>query len=205
MDKARIAWRLKRNANAIALIGMTDPDRLPDPVAALQALPPGSALIWRAYGVEPNAADLRRLSSAAERKNCRLLLAGHPRFVRRLNAGGLHLPERMAGRRFNAGYVVSLNDLPPGVAVTVACHSERAIHAAAKVNADAVVISPVFPTASHPHAKSLGVSRFARLARLAQSLGMAPYALGGIATEANIRRLSGTGAAGVAGISFLAP
>ena len=32
----------------VALIAMTDPERLPDVEAALRALPRGAALIWRA-------------------------------------------------------------------------------------------------------------------------------------------------------------
>ncbi|MDO8837591.1 MAG: thiamine phosphate synthase [Parvibaculum sp.] len=177
----------------IALIGMTDAARLSDPQMALDALPAGCALVWRAYDAGTTAANLRRLTARARAKNCLLLIAGEPKLSRRLGAGGLHLPERMLGRPYRNGYA----------AVTAAAHSEAAIRAAARAGAVAVLISPVFPTASHPGTAMLGVVRFAKLARLARTLGMTPYALGGITTSEHIQRLAGTGAAGVAGTGFL--
>ncbi|MDP1625946.1 thiamine phosphate synthase [Parvibaculum sp.] len=205
MDEARTAWRSPRAASTVALIGVTDPVRLPDPLAALVALPRGGTLIWRAYGAHLKAVPLRRLSAAARMKGCLLLVAGHPRCARWLGVQGLHLPEYSVGKHFEHGHVYSLRDLPPGFVITAACHSEAAIHAAARAGVNAVLISPVFPTASHPGAKTLGVVRFARLARLARALGMAPYALGGIASASDMRRLSGSGAAGIAGVSLLLP
>ncbi|ABS62904.1 thiamine monophosphate synthase [Parvibaculum lavamentivorans DS-1] len=201
----RAARRLSPDADAITLIGMTDPERLSDPLAALAALPRGSALIWRTYDEPPAAGMLRRLAAHARARKCLLLLAGHPRTARRLGTHGLHLPERALSRRFENGYLLSRRDLPPSFVVTAACHSERAIVAAARAGVDAVLISPVFATASHPGGQPLGVMRFAHLARLARSFGMEPYALGGIATADSIRRLSGSTAAGVAGISLLMP
>lgn len=189
---------------SVPMIAMTDAQRLPDPEQALHLLPSGSALIWRAYDIEPDAGSLRRLAAMARGKGCLLLLAGHPRLLMRMRADGLHLPERMLGRRFENGYVLSPVNFPPGLSVTAACHSERAIRAAAEMRLQAVLISPVFPTRSHPGARPFGVVRFAQLAKLARSLGLAPYALGGIESAADIRRLKETGAAGVAGISLLA-
>lgn len=202
---ARAARRLTGAGNAIALIGMTDRERLPDPFRALSALPRGSALVWRAYDDAADARTIRRLGALARSKGCVLLLAGHPRLGTRLGMQGLHLPERMFTRRYENGYLLSLPALAPGMELTGACHSEAAIHAAARAGMDAVLISPVFPTRSHPGERTLGVVKFARLARLARKLGMAPCALGGIVTLADIRRLAGTGAAGVAGISLLLP
>jgi len=189
----RAASRLSNSRGGIALIGMTDTVRLPNPLRALDALPAGSALVWRAYGAGTDAADFRRLAARARAKKCLLLIAGEPKLCRRLGAGGLHLPERLLGRHHGAGLG----------ATTAAAHSEAAIHAAARAGAAAVLISPVFPTASHPGTATLGIVRFAKLARLARALGLAPYALGGIITGAHIRRLTGTGAAGVAGLGFL--
>ncbi|MGB6086354.1 thiamine phosphate synthase, partial [Parvibaculum sp.] len=78
-----------------------------------------------------------------------------------------------------------------------------AIRLAAAARVDAVLISPVFPTESHPGGKTLGLIRLAQLARHARSLNLKPYALGGIITPTHISRLSGTGVEGVAGIGFL--
>ena len=187
------ASRLSGGRAGIALIGMTDAKRLPDPLKALDALPAGCALIWRAYGAGTNAGEFQRLAARARAINCLLLIAGDPKRARRLGAGGLHLPERLLGR---------IHGSRAG-ATTAAAHSEAAIHRAARAGAEAVLISPVLPTRSHEGAPPLGPIRLAHLARTARALGLVPYALGGISEARYVRRLTGTGIAGVAGIGFL--
>jgi len=189
----RAASRLTNGRNGIVLIGMTDATRLPDPLKALDALPAGCALVWRAYEAGADAGEFQRLAAGARAKNCLLLIAGAPKRARRLGAGGLHLPERMLGHRHGTGVG----------AITAAAHSEAAIHRAARAGADAVLISPVLPTRSHEGAPPLGPVRLAHLARIARALGLVPYALGGISEARHVRRLAGTDIAGVAGIGFL--
>lgn len=187
------ARRLSGGRRGVVLIGMTDAVRLPDPLKALDALPAGCALVWRAYGTGADATEFQRLAVRARAKNCLLLVAGEPKRARRPGAGGLHLPERLLGRFHGNGFG----------AVTAAAHSEAAIHRAARAGADAVLISPVLPTQSHEGAPSLGPVRLAHLARIARALGLAPYALGGISEAHQVRRLAGTSIDGVAGIGFL--
>lgn len=193
---ARAVRYLDPGGTSIALIAMTDPKRLPDPLVALAALPRGGALIWRAYGGKPGYETARQLTMAARRKACFLTVAGNPRLAARLGIAGIHLPERDIARRHR---------IASHGPVTAACHSERALFEAAGAGVNAVLISPVLPTESHPGGKTLGVIRLARLAAIARALGMTAYALGGITGEAHIRRLRGTGIVGVAGISLLLP
>ncbi len=82
--------------------------------------------------------------------------------------------------------------------MTAAAHDAAAIRRAARHGAHAVLLSPVFATASHPGAPSLGPLRFARLARCSP---IPVYALGGITAE-TARRLAGSGAVGLAGIGL---
>ncbi|MEL1252039.1 thiamine phosphate synthase [Aurantiacibacter gilvus] len=71
-------------------------------------------------------------------------------------------------------------------------HDMREIAQANRIEADAVMLSPVFPTRSHPGAPALGAARFRTLASHAQ---MPVIALGGM-TTANASRLGwGTWAA----------
>lgn len=199
----RAARALSAGRAPVPLIAMTDAARAPDPEAALRRLPRGAALIWRAYKGEPERDELRRLTSLARRRCILLLVAGAPHLAARTGIVGLHLPERELRRPRSGTHVIPRLSNARGLALTAACHSEMAIRRAAAAGADAVLISPVFATKSHPQAKPIGLLRFARLARLAQSLGLAPCALGGITTEAQARRLMGTGATGIAGIGFL--
>lgn len=196
------ARRLSGGRARVALIAMTDPERLPDVEAALRTLPRGAALIWRAYGEVAAPARLHRLTSLARRRGIVLLVAGRPSLATRTGTMGIHLPEREVRRARSGSYVIPRRFHAPGRALTAACHSESAIRLAAEAGADAVLISPVFETKSHAGANPLGLLRFAHLARLALSLGLLPYALGGIVTAAHVRRLQGTDAAGVAGIGF---
>lgn len=203
MNIGRAAAWLSGGSSKVALIAMTDPARLPDAEAALRALPRGAALIWRAYEDDTGAARLRRLTSLAHRRGVVLLVAGSPALAARTGIMGIHLPEREVRRPRSGVFVIARRNRPPGMVLTAACHSEAAIRRAALAGADAALISPVFATKSHAGAKPLGIVRFAQLARLAASLGLAPYALGGIVGERQVRRLQGTGAAGIAGIGFL--
>jgi thiamine-phosphate pyrophosphorylase len=65
---------------------------------------------------------------------------------------------------------------------------------------DAIVLSPVFPSASPSAGRPIGVRRFAALVRAA---GAPCYALGGV-NERTVRALSASGAIGVAAVGALA-
>lgn len=159
-------------------------------------LPPGSAVILRDYGAPDRPARAVSLVRLCRARRLRLLVAGDARLALAAGAYGLHLPEGLAcggDRRWRLWR-------KPGWLVTAAAHSPGAIARARRAGVDAVLLSPVFPTASHPGATTLGALRFAAWTRKA---GVPVYALGGM-TAATSRRLSGSGAAGIAAISGFA-
>ena len=79
----------------------------------------------------------------------------------------------------------------------MACHSVQQVVAASVIGADVALLSPIFPTPSHPEGVALGLEALKEATRLAGSLPV--YALGGVsATSAEVCVKSG--AAGVAGI-----
>ncbi|MBM3518544.1 MAG: thiamine phosphate synthase, partial [Alphaproteobacteria bacterium] len=123
-----------------------------------------------------------------------LLIAEDGWLAARAGAAGLHLPERARGR------LRYWRQRRPRWLITVAAHGLPALRAAAEGGADAALLAPVFPTASHPGAPALGPLRFARLA---QTSPLPVYALGGVTARTG-RRLSGTAAAGIAAITALA-
>jgi len=179
------------------LILMTDPVRLPDPLAAVAGLPRGSAVILRHYdeGATGGAGReqlARQLLAACRRQDVLLLIAGDARLAAAIGADGLHLAEylvRRGSRRWRLWR-------RPAWIVTAAAHGPAALHRARRAGADAALLSPVFPTASHPGAASLGALRFARLA---SSVAMPVYALGGMSSK-RARRLRTACPAGFAGI-----
>lgn len=172
---------------------MTDA-RLPDVVAVATRLPRGAAVVLRHYD-DPDRETLgRRLAKVCRARGLMLLVAGDWRLAARLGADGVHLPEgvvrdgRLApllGWRRRGGKLLS-----------VAAHGRTAMRRAEAVGADVVLLSPVFPTRSHPGAAVLGATRFAALARCS---AVSVVALGGIAAV-TIKALAGTGAWGVAAI-----
>ncbi|MDD9992455.1 MAG: thiamine phosphate synthase [Rhodospirillales bacterium] len=177
-----------------ALILMTDEVRLADPLPAARALPAGSAIILRHYGVPERAMLARRLAAVARRRGLVLLVGEDPALARRVGAAGVHLPERAIRR---AGAVRWQREW----LVTAAVHSPAALRAAAACGADAALLAPVFTTASHPDARALGLHRFAALV---QASPLPVYALGGI-DGGRARLLRGSGAVGIAGIGGLVP
>jgi thiamine-phosphate pyrophosphorylase len=124
-----------------------------------------------------------------------LLIAGDAQLAADIGAHGLHLPEARARE------AAHWRSLKPSWVITAAAHSARAIAVARSAGADAVLLAPVFPTASHPGRESLGLVR-ARL--IAARTSFPIYALGGVNAE-TIARLAQAGFAGIAAIEGLLP
>ncbi|MCG8508366.1 MAG: thiamine phosphate synthase [Rhodospirillales bacterium] len=180
------------------LILMTDAVRGPDPGLAALSLKSGTALVLRHYG-DPGRAELaRQLALICRRRGVLFLVAADWRLAFRIGADGVHLPEGLARRGPRAWGSPAARDR--GFLVTAAAHSFPAITRAAAAGVDAVLLSPVFSTASHPGAASLGPVRFALSCRKSP---VPVYALGGL-NPRTAARMAGTGLAGIAGVSGLA-
>ena len=121
---------------------------------ALGRLPRGSGVVFRHYAAPDRAALLRRVAVIAARRGLRLVVAG---------GGGLHVHN--ARRRIAGGIR------------TASAHSRREAIAAIRAGADAVFVSPVFATRSHPGAKALGRSKLGLMIR---GLPVPVIALGGM-------------------------
>lgn len=156
---------------------------------AISRLPRGSAVVVRHYslGLEARRALFEKVRKAARRRGCLVLLAGAPALAKRWGADGhhgrMHRPS-MAGRRW-------LHSAP--------VHDHAQLIEAGRNRADAVLISPLFATRSHPGAPALGAVRFAALARRSP---VPVIALGGVRPRhAGLVRM--LGAAGFAAIDGL--
>lgn len=172
---------------------MTDAGRTPDPAKALRLLVPGTVVIFRHYDAPDRAVLGRRLAALARRLGLIFVVAADRRLARRLRADGLHLPDGMVRRRYR---FAPKGDPWP---VSAAAHDGPGLRRAVRAGVDLVLLSPVFPTASHPGRPALGVHILAALCR---GSAVPVLALGGVAPE-SLRRVLGAGAAGVAGIGAL--
>lgn len=143
---------------------------------AIRRLPLGSGLVLRHYHLEPKARRARfdRLAKLIRARGGVIVLAGDARSARRWRADGCYGAPR-------GGADAQLIRL-----LTV--HDPRELARANRVPGPTqALISPIFATRTHPGGASLGVPRFARLARLAS----APViALGGM-TRARAKQVAG--------------
>lgn len=173
------------------MLFFTDPTRTPDPAAVAARLPRGAGVVFRAFGARDALETGRILARVCRRRGLALLVGADPRLAARLGADGLHLPERLApkAQRFRGRFLV-----------TAAAHSLPAALRARRAGADALVVSPVFPSRSPSAGRPLGPRALAQLARRAKT---PVYALGGVNAD-NARKLAATGVVGVAAIDALA-
>ena len=188
------ALKNRNNGPALPpLLFMTDQDRLADPADAVRRLPPGSGVLFRHYDVENRLEIATKLKQICRDRRLRLIVSADSRLADAVNADGLHLPEHLVSqppvqiltwRRRSAGLL------------TAAAHSPRALRNAARLGVDAAILSPVFPTKSHPDRAPLGVPRFLSIGLTAP---VPVYALGGVAAD-NALRLGHPNIAGIAGI-----
>lgn len=181
--------RGRKSGGLPPLILVTDEVRLPDPHAAIMALPKGSGVIFRHYAFPDRAKLAAALAALCRRRRLLFIVGGDAGLALQVRAGGLHLRERDLAR--------PIPRFARRLLVTASIHSRRALIRAKRAGADAALLGPVFPTASHPGAPALGPLRFAAMARRS---GLPIYALGGIG-PGNARRLIGSGAAGIAALS----
>lgn len=166
--------RLNARARAHPVAGiilMTDDRISTDWVDAVRALPTGSAVIVRHRGACERERLARALVPVCQRRRVLLLIAEDFKLARRLRVDGVHVPERLVGsvpglRRPDARWII-----------TTSVHSAGALRRAALVKPDVILVSPLFSTASHAGASSLGTIRFAGIVSRCR---VPVYALGGI-------------------------
>lgn len=186
------ARRLRRRTRRLPwLILMTDPGRGGDPLAAAAALPRGGVVILR-HDSTPGRAELAtRLARLCRARGLGLSIARDARLALRLGAG-LHLADGMTPPLLWRLHGQGL--------LTVAAHGPAALARARRMGADLALLSPLFPTASHPGTRALGTVRFARFARRS---GLPVAALGGMAGS-RVTAAARAGAVALAAVGALA-
>lgn len=173
-----------------SLVLMTDDDRLPDPLSAAAALPWGSMVVVRAHDPGRRAVLAAAMMALRRCRHLIVLIADDAPLAARLGADGIHLPQ---ARAQTAAHWRALH---PRWLIAVSAHGEVRVPDAA----NAVLLSAIFATKSHPDRTGLGA---VRASLIAQRLRKPVYALGGIDAQ-NAARLGPT-FVGIAAIGALAP
>jgi thiamine-phosphate pyrophosphorylase len=176
------------------LLFLTDHNRIPDPAQVIGRLPPGSGVILRDYDTPNRQALAQSLAQHCKQAGVMFLVGLDEQLAMAVGADGLHLPEHAIAK------ARQIRQRHPHWWLTAATHSVPAARKAEAAGADAVLMSPVFPTQSHPGAATLGALQFASMVR---QVALPAYALGGVTAE-NAHLLRGSGTIGIATIGGVA-
>lgn len=198
-EEARRLWAeaqaLNRRAAAVSpaagrlppLLFFTDGERTPHPWETAARLPAGAGVVFRAFGADHAAETAQRLRAVTRDRGVRLLIGADAGLAEAVGADGVHLPERAAGE------AAALRRTHPDWLMTAAIHRAWADFPGAGL--DALIASPVFPTASASARPVLGLQGLARVV----ALGLPTYALGGI-DAGTAGRLTDSGVCGLAAV-----
>ncbi|GAB5348524.1 thiamine phosphate synthase [Alteriqipengyuania sp. 357] len=153
---------------------------------ALGSLPDGSGFVFRHYHLEPAARRNRweMLRSICRSKTHLMVLSGDAATGREWHADGIYGPPGKLGQRH-------------GLLRFATAHDAREVDLANRSGADALFLSPAFPTRSHPGGRALGAERFHELAARCT---IPVIALGGM-TAQGARELGVTRWAAIDGLS----
>ena len=153
---------------------------------ALDHLPRGSGLIFRHYHLPPaeRAARFRALLRRCRQRGLVAVWAGNASTARCMGADAVY----GASRQLACG---------PALPRLLTVHSLHELAAVRPARADAVLLSPVFPTRSHPGAATLGPLRWLMIARHSP---VPVIALGGM-TAHRAQRLPGRAWAAIDGLA----
>lgn len=175
LRKIRFAARASRKCLPTRLPpfwALTDPKRVPNPIALARTLPRGGGIIYRHFGASSRVETAKKLSTLARKRGLTLLIGNDPDLAAHVKADGVHWPERALHKalKWRSSFAI----------MTCAAHSRAAIRHAADMGMDAVLLSTVFASKSPSAAQPMGALRFRRLA---SGANLPVYALGGIRPE----------------------
>ncbi|WP_323760802.1 thiamine phosphate synthase [Maricaulis sp.] len=175
------------------LLVLTDPKRLPDPVALAGALPPGSGLVYRHFGHHDRQAIACAAVAIARERGVTVLVSSDLDLAMGSGAAGVHWPERMIGEAGRA------RARGCRLLFSAAAHAPSTLSRADRAGLDAVLVSTVFASQSPTARRAMGPMALSAWVR---RTALPVYALGGI-NHMNALRLSGLGISGVAVVSAI--
>ena len=155
-------------------------------------------VILRDYDLESRLELGQALKYICEKRSIKFLVADDVTLSLMVNADGIHIPE------YALHNVPSIRKEHPDYFITASAHNEAAIKHALEVGVDAVLLSPIFPTKSHPETfKDINLTiGLDALKTICSKYEVPIYALGGITRE-TAPDLNNSGIIGIAAIRGL--
>ena len=184
----------KRHNSLPRVLFLSDEGRIKDPYKIIKAMPQNSGIILRDYNNPARQELINTITQMAEKHRLTLFIANNGEANNSYKGVKHHHHQHWpnsgrAGQRRGGRYQL----------ITTSAHNLADVGRANRLNVDAIFISPVFNTKSHPEKKPLNIHKFARLAKMVK---MPVYALGGINSKTARPIIKYGIAYGIAGISL---
>ena len=158
-------------------------------------IPKESAFLLRSYKAKERKKIAKQLLKFCKVKKLKLLIASDIKLAEEINANGVHFPEYMIKKRNKINWVIIKNiKSKKNWIITTAAHNLQTLKKVENFDIDAVLLSPVFPSKSHPNSKNLGINKFVKIIKKTK---LPIYALGGINIK-NVKSLVETDIIGYA-------
>ena len=158
-------------------------------------IPKKSALLLRSYNSKDRNKIAKQLLKFCKMKKIKLLIGSDIKLAKNINADGVHFPEYMIKENKVNWVVFKKLKLEKEWIVTMAAHNLKALKNGENYSIDAALLSPIFPSKSHPKKKSLGINKFSKIIK---KTNMPIYALGGI----NVKNVKSLFAINITGYAF---
>ena len=157
-------------------------------------IPNGAAILLRSYKIKCRKKIAKQLLKFCKIKKLKLLISEDIKLARDINADGVHFPTYMVKKDIINWSLINKIKIKKNLIITTAIHNSKELENAQLFDFDAGLLSPVFPSKSHPNGKSLGIRKFSKLV---DKSDLPIYALGGINAK-NIKSLFQTDIIGYA-------
>lgn len=183
----------KANQTMIKRLHWAHQIKISDRLNALDALKLDQLMYWRVEGTQ---AQIIEISGLSVEKLSKLIV--NIELYQQLNSiqqqaiSAIHLKQSQV-------MALMQGDLITGKRYIAACHDLVSMKQAEKVGCDAILLSPVLATETHPEARALGWEQFKNFAAQVE---IPVFALGGMQTG-DLLTAQQQGAYGIAGIRFL--
>ena len=157
-------------------------------------IPKKSAFLLRSYETKKRKKIAKQLLKFCKIKKIKLLIGSDIKLAEDIKADGIHFPEYMIKKnKINWIGIKNVKSKKRWI-ITTSVHSIQSLKKAEGLDIDAGLLSPVFPSKSHPNSKNLGLNKFSKIVKKTK---LPIYALGGINIK-NVKSLTETDIIGYA-------
>jgi len=176
------------------IILFTDDKNSINPITLAKYIPINWGLLIRNYKAINRNKIITEAANICKQRNIFFIIANDLNLAISVNASGIHLSETFIKNTCISPILYHTSKL----ILTTSIHNFYGLNLFTDFKPDAVFLSPLQRTPSHPNVKPLGLFRFLALAK---KISIPTYALGGLDLK-NYNRLTKFGISGIAGISL---